>query len=85
MGIFYAVLQMLCCGQNCKFCHIESCGKNTVTNLIKLQSTSFFLHMEPVYIHSHQPVSFQTNFQDLTNGNLVTFDSLCIVISKKDS
>ena len=33
---------MLCRGQNCKFCHIESYGKNDVTNSIKLQSTYFF-------------------------------------------
>ena len=32
------------------FVHIESRGKNGVTNLIKLQSTLFFLHTEPIYI-----------------------------------
>ena len=46
--MFQAVLQMFCRGQNCEFCHIESRGKNNATNLIKLQSTSFFLHMEPI-------------------------------------
>ena len=29
-GILHAVLQILCHGQNCKFCHIESCGRNNV-------------------------------------------------------
>ena len=32
----------------CEFCHIESYGKNSVTSFIKLQATSFFLHMEPI-------------------------------------
>ena len=45
---YHAAFQMLRRRQNCKFCHIESRGKNDVTNLIKLQSTSFFLHMEPI-------------------------------------
>ena len=49
IGIFHAVLQMLHREQNCKFYHIESRGKNNVTNLIKLQLTSFLFHMEPTY------------------------------------
>ena len=52
IGIFHVVLQMICGGQNCKFCHIEPCGKNNVTSLIKLQLTSLFLHMESIYIVS---------------------------------
>ena len=46
IGVIHAVIQMLCCGQICEFCHIESHDKNNVTGLIKLQSTSFCLHME---------------------------------------
>ena len=49
-GIFHAVLQMLCHGQNCEFCHMEFCGKINVTSLIKLQLTSFFLHIEPIHV-----------------------------------
>ena len=48
--IFHAVLQMLRRGQHCEFCHIESCGKNNEKSLIKLQLTSFFLHIEPIYL-----------------------------------
>ena len=50
IGIFHAMLQMLRREQNCEFCHIESGGKNNVTSLIKLQSTSFFLHIEPINV-----------------------------------
>ena len=50
ISIFHAVLQMLRCGQHCTFCHIESCVKNDVKSLIKLQSTLFFVHIEPVHI-----------------------------------
>ena len=32
IGIFHAVLEMLHCGQNCEYCHNESCGKNNVTS-----------------------------------------------------
>ena len=60
---------MLRRGQNYKFCHIESRGKNDVTNLMKLQSASFFLHMEPIYILFY---SFQKLFKILQNGTLVT-------------
>ena len=66
---------MLRCGQNCEFCHIESCGKNNVTSYIKLQLTSFFLHMElhGAYSYSIQPVSFQKLFKILQNGTVVTY------------
>ena len=60
IGIFHAVLQMLRRGQNYEFCHIESQGENTVKSLINLQSTSFFLHIEPIYTVLYQPFSFQT-------------------------
>ena len=77
--MFHAVLQKLRRGQNCEFCYIESGGKNNVTSLIKLQSTSFFLHMEPVYM---EPVSFQKNIHDLTkwrpNYYCTLFGSPCI-------
>ena len=59
MGTFYVVLQMLCRGQNCKFCHIESCGKKNVTNLIKQQTTSFFLHMGSVSPHQKKNALLQ--------------------------
>ena len=72
---------MLRCGQNWKCCHIEPCGKNSVTNLIKLSSTSFFLHMESIYI-VFKSAYFQKFFKILQNGALVTialfFDSPCI-------
>ena len=50
IGIFHAVFQMIHHGQNCEFCHIESRGKNTVKSLINLHSTSFFVHIELIYI-----------------------------------
>ena len=47
-------LQMLCRGQNCKFCQVEPRGKNDVKNWIKLQSTSFLLQngtqVDPLFI-----------------------------------
>ena len=46
---FHAILQMRHRGQNCEFCHIESCGKNNVTSLLNLQMT-FFFHIESIYI-----------------------------------
>ena len=51
--IYHAVFQMLRQRQDWKFCHIESRGKNNVTSLIKLQPTSGFLHIEPIYIRIH--------------------------------
>ena len=50
IGIFHVALQMLRRGQICELCHIESRGKYDVTSLIKRQSTSFLLHMEPIYV-----------------------------------
>ena len=78
MDIFHAVLQMLCRGQDCKFCHIDN-----VKSLIKLQSTSFFIHIEPIYIVFISSCnSFQKLFKILQNGALVItavffFDSPC--------
>ena len=39
---FHVVLQMHRRGQDCEFYHIESRGKNNITNLRKLQSTIAF-------------------------------------------
>ena len=50
IGIFHAVLQMFRGGQNCEFCHIESRGKNDATALVKLQWTSFFLHIWSLFL-----------------------------------
>ena len=47
MGISF----MLCRGQNCEFCHIESRGKNNVPSLIKLQSTSIFFSTQGAYFY----------------------------------
>ena len=61
--------------QNCEFSHIESRGKNNVTNLRKLQSTSFFsTHGAFIIQYSYQPVSFQTLLRILQNGDLVTIE-----------
>ena len=53
--------------------HIESCGKNNATRLIKLQSISFFLvgHIEHIYF-VFIPVSFQKLFKILQNGAQIT-------------
>ena len=76
MGTFYAVLQMFRRGQNYKFCHIESCGKNNATSLIKLQSTSFFQHMDTIDIVFISFCYFskkkKKKIKILQNGALVT-------------
>ena len=42
---------MLRRGQNYEFCHIESHGKKkSVASLMKLQSASILLYIEPIYI-----------------------------------
>ena len=50
---------MLCRGQNYEFVTLNSESKDNVTSKIKLQSTSFFLHIEPIYVVFIQSVSFQ--------------------------
>ena len=71
IDIFQAVLQMLRRGQNGEFCHKKSRGKNNVTSLIKLQSTSFFLQMEPIYlVFIISLLALKKNSQDLTKCRL---------------
>ena len=48
--IFHAVLQCFAVDKIESFVTFKSVVKNNVASLIKLQSTSFFLHMEPIYI-----------------------------------
>ena len=51
IGLFHAVLQMLCRGQNCEFCHIESYGKNTVKKFNK-SAINFIFSTHRAYLYS---------------------------------
>ena len=77
IGIFHAVLQMLSYGQNCKFCYIESSGKNNVASLIKQQSIDFFFYTLSLLYVVFISVKLFKILQNGTHVTIALFDSPC--------